>query len=210
MHNAYPTAQELVDYFALNQYPVISIPVASSLIDSAVATWERLVCHSPFLASLATKDFDVVLSQSNDGYRLNLESHPIMKNVAIVHENASGVLRTLLAGSDFDLLPLNAGVHLNPHFIVRFRSNLGSGKVRIEGQFGWATSVPQDVYDAVINLAVAMHLSRLSVTASFASGGREAEKLKQGPVEITYSSESHHSVSNAEMAMGSVARGYRC
>ena len=131
-----------------------------------------------------------------------------MANVAIEHTSASGTVATLVEGTDFDMLPLSAGKHLNPHFIVRFRSNLGSGTVAVTGQFGYATSIPEPVWDAILDYAVALKLSRLQKAAAFGMGGRETEKIKQGPVEITYTKKEQSALDLARESMAKVSEGY--
>jgi hypothetical protein len=208
MHAAYPTGADLVSYFAACGYPVIDEEEGDALIATAVGEWERLCRHTPFLADEDTLNFDVVTSASNDGYRLLIEESPIMANVAIVHTSLSGTDATLVEGTDFDMLPLSAGKHLNPHFIVRFRSNLGSGTVAITGQFGYATSIPEPVWDVIIDYAVALKLSRLQKVAAFGMSGRDTEKIKQGPVEITYAKKEQSTLDVARDAMAKVSEGY--
>lgn len=208
MPATYPLGSDLVTYFASCGYPAITESEANGLIASAVAEFEGMSGHRPFIATVETNTFDVVLSASNDGYRLDIEDHPFMKTGAtIVHRDTLGNLTTLTAGEDYDLLPLNAGVHLNPHWIVRFRSNLYGGKVEIEAPFGFATSVPQDVYDAILEYATAMKLNRLSNGASFAANGMTFSKIKQGPVELT--SGSATILSDAKVRLGEVAARYQ-
>lgn len=208
MHADYPTGADLVSYFAACGYPAIDEEEGDALIATSVGEWERLCRHSPFLASEDTLSFDVVTSSSNDGYRLDIEDNPIMANVAIVHTSLSGAETNLVEGTDFDMLPISAGKHLNPHFIVRFRSNLGSGMVAITGQFGYATSIPEPVWDVIIDYAVALKLSRLQKAAMFGLGGREAEKVKQGPVEISYTKKEQSTLDTAREAMAKVSEGY--
>ncbi len=210
MPSGYPAGSDLVTYFASCGYPTITESEANSLIASAVAEFEGMSGHRPFIATVETNTFDVVLAASNDGYRLDIEDHPFMKTGAtIVHRDTLGVETTLTAGEDYDLLPLNAGVHLNPHWIVRFRSNLYGGKVEIEAPFGYATSVPQDVYDTILEYATAMKLDRLSKGASFAAGGMTITKVKQGPVELTGGTGTATVLSDAKVRMGEIAARYR-
>jgi hypothetical protein len=208
MHNAYPTGADLVAFFAACGYPAIDEEEGDGLIATAVGEWERLCRHSPFLADEDTLNFDVVTSASNDGYRLLIEENPIMANVAIEHTSASGATKDLVEGTDFDMLPMSAGKHLNPHFIIRFRSNLGSGTVAVTGQFGYATSIPEPVWDVIIDYAVALKLSRLQKAAAFGMSGRDTEKIKQGPVEITYARKEQSTIDTAREAMAKVSEGY--
>jgi hypothetical protein len=204
----FPAGSDLVTYFASCGYPTITTDEADGLIASAVAEFEVMSGHRPFLATVETNTFDTVLGASNDGYRLEIEDHPFMKTGAeIVHRNPLGVETTLTAGEDYDLLPLNAGVDQNPHWIVRFRSNLCGGKVKITAPFGYATTVPQDVYDAVLEYATAIKLDRLFRAGAFSAGGMNVSKVKQGPVELTAGSASH--TSDAKVRLGEVASRYR-
>lgn len=205
----YPTGAELVTFFSANGYPTITEAECDGLIASAIAEFESLCQQEPFLAAEDTKPFEAVTAASMDGFRLILEPHKLMANVAITHRDLNDVETELTEGTHFDMLPMSAGVHLNPYFIVRFRTNLGPGFVDITGQFGVATSVPQDVWDAIIDYAVQLKLSRMSKLSAFTHSGQDVSKLKQGPVELTYEKSSTSVLQLAKEELGSVAERYR-
>lgn len=208
MPTNYPTASDLQAYFTAQGYGTLTNDEAGTLIAAGVSCWERLSRYKPYLASAGTKEFDAPLLQSNDGYRLNLEEHPVMRNVTITFKPRVGTERELVSGTDYNMLPLSAGIHEHPFEVARFRDHLGEGILEIEGQWGYATSIPQPVWDAIINWAVATKLGRLASAQSFSSGGQQVKKFKQGPIEIEYTAQAHSSVTMALKDMEELSERY--
>lgn len=186
MPAAYPTAAELVTYFGASGFGVITTPQATELVTSAIAEFERLSQRIPFIAATATKYFDTEGRRSNDGYRVPLREFTVLAaGVAVVWVNESNDEETLLS-TDFDFMPIGNGVDCKPFETIRLRYRFYGGKLKITGLFGYSTTIPQDVYDAVRDYCVVIWNRKLRAAASITAGGSELTKEKVGQVEFTY------------------------
>lgn len=212
MPSDYPTAAELVSYFSDNGYPTINETEAGRLLATAIGEFESLTYFQPFKAVSNTYDFDAPTASSNDGYRLVLDTSPFYADgLTVVHTSPTGAQTTLDVGDDFDLLPLSAGTEANPYIILRLNSYFGPGKIEMTGLFGFTKTIPQDVYDAVMEYAAELKLSRLAKVQEFSTSGRTVTKFKQGPIERQYdtSTSSQSILSDARSKLGEVAARYR-
>ena len=186
MPAAYPTAAEIVTYFGDSGFGIITTPQATELITSAIAEFERLCQRIPFIAASGTKYFDTEGRRANDGYRVDLKEFTVLASgVAVVWVNEQNEEETL-ESTDFDFLPLNHGVDCKPFEAIRLRYRFYSGKLKITGLFGYSTTIPQDVYDAVRDYCVVLWMRKLRAAGMITAGGSELSKEKVGQVEYTY------------------------
>lgn len=156
---------------------VTSIPSGIDLqdqIDAAVEELERISGQSPFLVQALNADFKFDPSRTT---QLNLRS----RWVSIATVTVAGDAKT--EDTDFWLKPYGG-----PYTYIEFDDALISDgqplSITVNGKRGYASELPQRVYDALLNYA-AGSVMRASVIAGTTAIGPK-RRIKQDSVEIEY------------------------
>jgi hypothetical protein len=162
----YPTAAEVVTRLALMGVTLSTGNVAPFL-SGAVSTWEALT-YSPFKASGTPTDY--ALDPGGAQERLLPTAFVDISSVAV-----GGVT---LASSQYRLLPRSGGPLTRIEFVSPIIEGVNS--VVVTGLKGYSTTIPDEVYEAVMNLTVAKARDAQN------SGSGLLSKVKQDTVEYTY------------------------
>jgi hypothetical protein len=186
----YPTAAEIVTRLGLMGVTLTTGQVAPFRA-RAVSVWEGLT-YSPFLASGTPTDY--ALDPGGAQERLLPTVFTSITSVAVGS--------VTLASSQYRLLPRSGG----PLTRIEFTSPVieGVNTVVVTGVKGYSTTLPDEVYEAVMNYVVAV------ARDSQNSGAGPLSKVKQDTVEYTYSVEAGKdkvSVAMAEMERLAVRYG---
>ena len=93
----------------------------------------------------------------------------------------------LTSGTDYDLLPYNAARYSRPFEAILFKVSPGTvnRSIKIVGTPGFQASIPDDVYQAVLERAAALALPRVQQAVG------QATEVKQGPVTVKYATDEH-------------------
>ncbi len=165
-HDAYPTGADLSAY--LVSIGLLSTAQAASLdldarMNAAVAQWERRTGFIPFLAGAATtRYFDppgpnrrtgrIGLTRGGEA-RLDLMGGLVGEPSSVItgysiHSTGS----TLTAQDQYCLLPRDNPARSLPYLEIEFISSQwgGPGSIAILGQWGYSTTVPDDVWQALL------------------------------------------------------------
>jgi hypothetical protein len=167
---AWPTAAELT---ALFTGLGLAVPDGVDLeihANAAVAEWDRRTGYQPFLSGAsATRRFDPPNSGRVPGfwtYRggrkiLDLRAGVTAVTQVSAYVSADDSGTELTVDEDYWLLPLNAAERSSPYTQIEFRSpKFGqAASIEVTGTWGFADTVPDDAYLAVLNYAAANVLS---------------------------------------------------
>ena len=175
--NAYPTTSELTGYLGSPTLPTVLSSALQSMLDSAVEDFEDLTGIKPFKAE-ANASTTIFSSPHTTGDALYLPT-----TYFTVTSLKSGITpgntgTELVVDQDYFLLP-----ELGPYDLVRFRSlrSFGIKDFSVTGRKGYSTTIPEDVYMAVL-LKAAVQI--YNYQANLAGGN--AYNVKQGPVELNF------------------------
>jgi hypothetical protein len=176
--SAWPTAAELTSAIEARGG---SVPAGIDLDDevlSAVAEWEALTGYSPFKQESAdsTRNYDSPIWTGTPNVLAFGCGYTTVTSVTV--DGTALVLAT-----DYWLEPHDAPSDLKPWTRIRFAScwDVDPQKVVVIGKRGYASSIPDLAWYAVLDLA---NMSVLDSTV-----GGPLEKLKQGTVEFTFSAQ---------------------
>lgn len=175
---AYPVAADITAH--LGTIPGLPSYISGSYsvsIDSAVAEFERRTGYTPFLAedTDSTQRFSAGI-ESGDCVNLPSGYASITSIRCYVTADSQGTL--LVEGTDYELFPKNA-----PYEVIKFtgRRCFGFNDLQVIGKKGYSATVPDDVFMAIIQ-----KVSAPAYNYADQSQGGVADKVKQGPVEITF------------------------
>lgn len=149
---------------------------AESILNAVVADFENMTGYRPFLADAGdtTWTFDPPYKAKD----LTLELGGAFISITTV-----SIGEVELTTDDYDLMPLNAGDESMGYEELRFRNHPGDVKASVEivGRRGLYTSIPYDVFQALLDEAA----GRCQVATS-ASGSADIQSVKQGAMSVTY------------------------
>lgn len=140
---------------------------------AAAAEWERCTGWVPFLGDTvdATRYFDPpgpnqrLPGALGGGYLLTLPETGLLSLTSIHSGFSSASAGTaLVSEDDYRLRPLNAGVSTRPYTEIEFLGapSWGFGRsLRIIGKFGYATTVPEDAWAAILYRAAGYALPEI-------------------------------------------------
>lgn len=188
MPSTYPEAADLTA--ALTALGVTEPTASATILDGAIAYWERVTGHNPFLATGTESEKTFDPPYNDRGFVLDIPACVSVESVT-VDESA------LTVTDDYDLLPLNG----TPKNGIRMKSHPGfkQASVVVSADWGYSSTVPSDVWTAILNLAVAECSLQSASAAEFS-----AEKIRQDKVEIQYGSGASR-VESARKALDNLA-----
>jgi len=181
-HANYPQAADLESYLrALGILTDVQMAALLSFLSLEEATaaarseWESETGWRPFLAdaSPVTRYYDPQGPNFRPhtvggGYRLDLEAGLIALTSVIVDVDAESPGTTLVSGEDFWLDPYNAAVMGLPYTAVLFVVRRWGARrsIAVTGRFGFAETLPDDVWQCVLQKSAAVTFAALRERAS--------------------------------------------
>lgn len=185
---SYPTESAFTSYCSALGFT----PSATGFINSAISAWERMTGYTPFLAetTTGTARFDPPGSHSRlhsgrGGGRV-LELDTGYTEISAIYLGVTEDNEGTAVNMDYVyFLPENYDRKSLPIEAIEFNSPIyGSPRsVKVIGKRGYASSIPQDVYMAILQLAASEYLTHHMV--AFTGG---AESVREADVAITYGS----------------------
>lgn len=160
-------------------------PSADSIapyILAAIEEWERKTGWRPFLEGASA---DWRYDPPAIGRTLDLQAGFTEISAVRTGLNPTDSTGTLLtAESDYELRPVDARAIDRPYYEIKFIASPGSGSksIKVTGKKGFDNLIADEVW-----LAVARRSAFLAI-GDLTSGGDLTKRIKQGPVEIEFSS----------------------
>lgn len=190
-HSAYPTAAEVQSFLEACGITVSAglLTQLDNFVEQAVDTFEDEAGRVILAGSSETRYFDPPVEKGTQVLYI-----PDMVTVTTVSFTPmNGTATTLTVNDDYFLMPYDAAVRYEPFTMMKFAPRwsgpLTSGLFRsiaITGRYGYWTSIPNDVYMAVMNLAAA---NGLLMQGANASTGVVRKKIED--FEVEYGSNSY-------------------
>lgn len=187
-------------------------PAADALLTAdltgAIDRWEELTGFAPFLADDANTDWYYQPSGTNlidfDGGFVEISA----VKTSVSYANPSGVVAVL--GRDYTPKPDNATSRNKPYTYLKFAFPLASeteATVKVTGKKGYAVSIKQDVWNAILAYALAPTIAQSIIKSS-----EGAQKVKQDTVEYDFGAKGGTAIMTADDAlarMETLAKSYR-
>jgi len=169
----YPTGSDLSAF--LTSYgitPTVTLTNANALVAAAVREWESKTGWEPFLSVTETRTFDAPVA--DDWW----------SEIGIISVSSISVDGYAVDPSAYDL---RNRYRNGPYLSIRFNAPIlgtrsGMGKMSIAGTFGYTSSLPADVTDAILSKA-----AYEGWPGMFALDG-DIKRTKIGTAEIEYGS----------------------
>lgn len=156
----WPTSYEVLSFLAAAGFTV-SAEAGTDQVLAAVDEWERLTGWQPFLGP--TDDGDPVLAVRAFDPPEWGDTLPLRGGLLSIEGVTVGVsptsTGTVLAATGYQGEPVLG----QPFTELRFRTGWhgGPGSVRIEGWWGYCSTLPHDAYDAVLKRAASLLLAQV-------------------------------------------------
>lgn len=185
---AYPVTADVTARLTLAGVSYGAADVAATLA-GVIRDFERRTGREPFIAETETNYFDPP-TRTCDGYLIDLRKGLLtVTSITIGLDQSGSGGSVLTVGTEYQLLPYNAGSDTKPYEFVRLMyGSYGLSKsIKIIGSWGYAATCPADVFDAIADYAAAKVVQKLQ-----AYNGA-TERVKQGPVEVSYSTQAGRS-----------------
>ncbi len=181
-HNAYPVSTDLDAFLTAAGIDPTGLPTGAA-IESAVASFEQDTGRLPFLnagGSSTPRYFDPPVGPS-----LVLDLNADVVSVSDVSINGKGQV----ADTNYWLEPYNNGAVNRPYYLIRFNAyfwvlrwqvNLPQWKksIVVTGVWGYCTSLPNDVWEALLQKGAAILIPQISVLQSDGVKGSDIGDLK--------------------------------
>ncbi len=179
--SAYPTEEELGTFLVAAGLASTApdTGVLGPYIQQAVDQFERSTGWVPFLEEASAHDY--YFDAPEWGASLDLLSGFTTITAVVTGYSPESSGNTLTLNEDYYLVAYNAALDGSPFTKIDFRSTPPSGmrSIVVTGKKGFASSIPADVYQAVLQRAAGN-------AAAFLYPSALASKIKQGPVEIDF------------------------
>jgi hypothetical protein len=189
----YPTGSDLPAF--LTSYgitPTVTLTNANALVAAAVREWESRTGWEPFLAVTETREFDAPVA--DDWW----------SEVGIISVSSISVDGNTVGPAAYDL---RNRYRNGPYLSIRFNAprlgtRKGMGKMSITGVFGYSSSLPADVTDAILSKAAFEGWPGM-----FALDG-DIKRTKIGTAEIEYGSMASESGDTRSGRRGAFLRSF--
>lgn len=184
MAAAYPTTAEAEAYVSSLNLGLTAAQITALLmatkIDAAIDAFESLVGWSPFLAAGAdsSRRYDPPGPQASrapwalyrgGGKRLDLDGGLTAAPTALVTGySATEPGTTLTLETDYFLWPANAAAKGQPYTAIEFNASQSGmpQSIRITGRFGYSQTVPDDVFQAILQYAASLAAAQMGAIIS--------------------------------------------
>lgn len=189
MPAAMPVSSDVTNLLADAGVTAPSNATVAAALAAAIATWNSMTGYEPFLAASATRYFDPP-GGSPRGFASPKGGSNVLRFdcglVSLTSLSVAGVSKT--QGTDFWLKPANKAASGKPYEWAEFSAPL-YGKpndVVVVGSWGYSATVPDDAWNAVLELAAAIAVAGPNVKASggvlsYTIGSQVSETFAQSP-----------------------------
>jgi len=181
MKSAWPTTTELDNYLAGIGVATPTGIDTQDTIDAAVQTWESLVGVTPWKADATASDRTFTLRGETN---LSIPPCVLVESVSIAGEE-------LTVTTDWAAAPYGATTNSKPYTYIEFRNRYASeiGGVTISAKWGYQSTIFEDVWFAVRDLAIGNILMSAGMKSAYSGGSIVAgaiKEVRQADVTIKY------------------------
>lgn len=194
----WPTLAEIQTKLALRGLTVPPDAELTAIIDGVIAEWDSMTGYSPFLAETnpVTRTFDPPAWRTGTPAELDLRNGYVeITSVKVFQVDGAGGTTLTLGSTGYQPWPQDAPYR---RLLLAFYVSGMPNTIEVIGRRGYSDSIPADAWKALYDVVVAR-------VAQEQSGG-DVSKMKQGPVEMTYTTST---IGKAEDTFKNVAAGYR-